>query len=166
MKPLSKIKLKQSEIERFNSKFLKLGEDQCWPWQAGRFDNGYGQFFLRRQSIGAHRIAYIIAYGDYDDVLFVCHNCNHKFCVNPKHLYLGTHEQNMQDAVQDGLSNKGEKNGQCLLTEQEVINIRELYSTSMYSQREVARIFKISQALVNNILLNKNWSHIPNTQLA
>jgi hypothetical protein len=68
--------------DRFWPKVDRRGEDECWPWLASRYRNGYGQF----EGAGAHRFAYELARGPIPDGLVIDHTCGQKFCVNPRHL--------------------------------------------------------------------------------
>lgn len=62
----------------------------------------YGVFLVNGRSINAHRFAYQIAHGPVPDDMFVCHRCDNPPCVNPAHLFLGTHVDNMQDMISKG----------------------------------------------------------------
>lgn len=164
---ISKLKLTEVEIRRFKSKFDELHPDVCWIWKLGKFPNGYGQFWFRKQSIGAHIVSYTIYKGIVLEGLNVCHTCDTPACVNPNHLFVGTQQDNSDDQVSKLRQTYGEKNGEAILTEKEVISIRNLYKTGEYSQRKLARMFNVSQTTINNIWLNKNWTIMsPNTVLA
>lgn len=74
----------------------------CWIWKAGKHGHGYGMFHTGRglrkgSSEFAHRVSYEITYGQFDYSLHVLHKCDNTSCVNPYHLFLGTHEDNMKD---------------------------------------------------------------------
>jgi hypothetical protein len=94
--------------DRFWRMVDKQGDDECWNWRGyknikghGRFslkaNFRYGSFSIGHKNIGAHRMAYILTYGEIPDGIFICHKCNNSSCVNPKHLYPGTQLDNMQD---------------------------------------------------------------------
>jgi hypothetical protein len=79
----------------------KRGPEDCWPWLGGRNYSGRGTFSVNRIGYRAPRIAWMIAHGA-DPVLLVCHSCDNPNCVNPAHLWLGTHKDNAQDMVAKG----------------------------------------------------------------
>ena len=89
---------------RFFSKVNKQ-DDGCWIWTAGRSHGKrghYGKFCLNSKTIPSHRASWIIHNGDIPDGLFVLHHCDVMLCVNPDHLYLGDHKQNMRDRLERG----------------------------------------------------------------
>lgn len=75
-------------------------QDSCWIWIGHRQGRGYG-YFRPNQPKGmlAHRMAYILTYGAIPKGKLICHRCDVKLCVNPKHLFCGTQKQNSIDMV-------------------------------------------------------------------
>lgn len=98
---------KQPIAERFWPKVDKRGgDDACWPWLGGRFESGYGQFSQRPRNLRAHRVAYELTHGQIPDNLMVLHECDNPPCCNPKHLFLGTNDDNMADRQRKGRTSK------------------------------------------------------------
>jgi hypothetical protein len=100
----------------------------------------------------AHRIAWEITNGTIPDNLFVCHKCDTPPCVNPSHLFLGTHADNMQDRSNKNRMNAayGERNGQAKLTSYDVELIRYQRKDGV-SVKTVAKRFGIAQSHVYRI---------------
>ena len=97
------MKTPKSVEERFLEKVDKT--DTCWLWNASRRGSKqeYGQFRFEGKPRGAHVISYILHKGEVPEGKEVCHtHPGNKHCVNPDHLYVGTHKQNMQDRLRDG----------------------------------------------------------------
>lgn len=96
--------LELSLEEKFISKINKKSEDGCWIWIGsvrGVKPREYGAFCYESRIYSAHRFAWQLWKGviskPIPKQLCVCHKCDVTLCVNPAHLYLGTHKQNMQD---------------------------------------------------------------------
>lgn len=145
-------------IQRLWSKTAITDENSCWEWKAHKV-KGYGRIRFRGDSIGAHRLAYILTFGQIPDELDVLHSCDNPGCVNPKHLFLGTHTENMQDMLNKGRGRKalGEDNGLSKLTPDQVLYIRERYATGQTSHRKLAKEMGITRNAVFCILNRKTW---------
>lgn len=154
--------------ERFWSKVRVLGVDECWLWTAGTTSNGYGAFWLNGKHKRAHSIAWKFYNGDLPpDKPYVLHHCDTPACVNPRHLYAGTQQDNVNDMMRRGRQaptelkrHLGEKNGRAKLTEDKVREIRVLYASGEFSYRALGKRFGVSCQLVSQIVNYKIWTHI------
>lgn len=75
----------------------------CWDWIGAKNADGYGMF-RHGGECHASRIAYQIMNGPISKDVCVCHHCDNPGCVNPDHLFIATHHENMMDKVKKGRS--------------------------------------------------------------
>ena len=149
--------------ERFWPKVDMSGD--CWLWQARRDKDGYGDIRLGGKHGGhvrAHRVSWELHNGCIPDGLIVCHKCDNPPCVNPAHLFLGTHKDNSIDRTRKGRGrdSRGEKQGGAKLTANDVIDIRSLRAFGAEG-RALARAFGVSEASIAFICQRKTWRHVP-----
>lgn len=156
--------LTASDIGRFWSKVnITQNPEECWIWKGSVNNKGYGSFATPRKlkiTKISHRVAYLIHYGELDQDLLVCHECDNPSCVNPNHLFQGTAKENSQDMVKKGRSPRGSKQGLTTLTELDVVAIRECLKTGRFEQKELANKFCVSQQTISRINTRKDWRHI------
>lgn len=147
----------ESDQLRFESKIDKTGD--CHLWLAATWSKGYGQFTLNGKNHRAHRVSYQNYNGDVGDKQ-VLHSCDNPRCVNPEHLYLGTNQENRTESYDKGRGNTGSKNGNAVLDEQKVSEIRRLWRTGDYTKAELSRKFKISPSVMGGLVKGKGWAHV------
>ena len=142
-------------IERFESKFMFEPNSGCWLWEAG-MTNGYGCFYWSGQAVRAHRASYELYKGPIPEGLQVLHKCDVPMCVNPDHLFIGTHDDNMADQVSKNRHAFGGKNGMAKLTETQARAI----SQSGKTVSSLAMEFNVSKTSIYRIKQKKAWQHI------
>lgn len=156
--------------ERFWNYVNKRSEDECWEW-TGRTDHPtsnhknilpYGQFWVGRKIISAHRFSWMIHNGPIPDGLFVLHTCDNPKCVNPSHLYLGTAKDNAIDRRDRGRQKLppqiGSKNGYAKLTEEDVKIIRTLRPGLTF--REIGERFGVTSSTIEHVVRRRKWKHV------
>lgn len=148
---------------RFWSKVAKSDKaNNCWTWQASVDRNGYGKFWLHGKVRGAHRVAYELTYKAISKGLVICHRCDNPPCVNPSHLFASSQLENIKDMVKKGRSikQKGTRNHNAKLDEQQVKEIRAKYATGKYSYKQLGMEYGVHLDMIGRIVKRKNWKHI------
>jgi len=133
--------------------------DGCWEWMSQVNNKGYGILTSDGQIHMAHRYSWMIHKGPIPKGLFVLHKCDNRICVNPDHLFLGTHEDNMRDMVTKKRQAVGSKVASSKLTEEIVRQIRALRQSGM-KYREIAEAFDLSTYHVKDICHRRYWAHV------
>lgn len=153
----------------------------CWPWKIALTKAGYGRIRYHQKEWKASRLAWMLTYGDPGN-LNVLHACDNPRCCNPTHLFLGTHQDNMQDMVAKGrhprnkagylphgdqhhshlrpeVVARGEHNGSSVLTAGQVMDIRRKYTQGM-SSRRLANEYGVVKSNILFIVHRKTWKHL------
>jgi hypothetical protein len=157
-----------TEVMRFWALTDRRGPDDCWPWLGycrertdtyGSVIDRRGRVMLRGQVYYACRVAYLYEHrvdpGHYE----VCHTCHNPVCVNPRHLVLGTHSDNMQHKYEAGRHPYGDRHSRTLLTDADVLEIRRRYRSGE-TQHSIARSFQISRSAIQHIVDRRTWQHL------
>lgn len=134
--------------------------------QLGRHD-GYGTAKYRGSTVYLHRLAYCeakqIPMGDIKGFV-IRHTCDNPRCINPQHLLLGTHQDNVDDKMRRGRHTAvaGSAHYRAKLNEEAVLFIREHYKPrcKQYGGVALAEYFGISPQLVSGIIKRTSWKHI------
>lgn len=134
-------------------------ENGCWVWtgsmsgpQKDRPTTRFGK---------AYRTMWELTNGPIPTGMLVCHKCDNPPCINPDHLFLGTHKYNMQDCVKKGRLcpppvYRGESNFKAKLTRDDVIEIRK--RDSSFSRKQLADEFGVSTVMIRYIQRRQSWS--------
>jgi hypothetical protein len=172
-------------IKRFWSHIAVGKPHECWGWNLC-IRSGYGCFKVFGKTLLSHRVSWEITNGEIPTGMLVCHTCDNRKCCNPDHLYLGTHQDNSNDAVKRGRTAKGTKNGahthpesrvrgdrqwrrmyperllrgernpSAKLTESQVVAIRG----STEGDLQLSRLYNVSRRAVNMIKNRETWKHV------
>lgn len=152
--------------DRFLSKVRIGGPDECWEWTAALSPYGYGKYYVSGDAVRpAHRVSYAMNIGAIPDGLCVCHKCDNRKCVNPRHLFLGTIGDNNRDTLSKGRWNAsargsaGAANCKAKLTDAEALLIAQRYNQGL-PLKEIARLSGVSPAAVQRIVYGKAWRHL------
>lgn len=149
-------------IERFWSRVVIKSDDECWEWIGNKSHNGYGTMAISHGvMIRAHRLSWMLCCGDLQKDILVLHHCDNPSCVNPKHLFIGTHKDNAVDAKVKGRWTRGEKSGRSKLKESDVKLIRERYKNKERNlTKKASKEFGVSTSAIKFILYGRNWKEV------
>lgn len=152
-----RIKIRITPLERFFKYVDITDETDCWLWK-GQIpkERRYGYFTINSKALRAHRYIYTQIFGEIKKGYEVCHTCDNPSCVNPWHLFLGTHEDNMKDMVNKNRSRKGEKSAKAKLTQEEVLKIKHDERKASFLSTE----YKVSKSTIYDIKKGKTWCHL------
>jgi hypothetical protein len=152
---------------RFHKSYIKDKDTGCWNW-IGKSRSGssrlYGRIKVDGKTTPAHRYSWELHnQKTIPKGMIVMHKCDNPQCVNPDHLSIGTHQDNMSDMVKKGRQSKsnherakGEKNGNSKLTKK----IAKAIFNDNRPQRQIAKSYGITQAAVSLIKRKITWRNI------
>lgn len=175
---MTKLKIYDEKTEiRFFSKVQKT--DSCWLWNAAKDKKGYGLFSVgpsrnsdgkrRNSMVAAHRFSYELHFGniaqhDSHHGLCVLHKCDNPSCVNPKHLFIGTNLENVQDMDSKGrrvvVTTRGSKHPNSILSESQIVEIVRRHRIDKVSQLQLSKEYGVCHATINHIFTGRLWGHL------
>lgn len=142
--------------EEYQKKFWqrvdKCLDDECWEWNRGKTKAGYGALNIMYKKFYSHRLSWMIHFGEIPEGLVVCHKCDNPSCCNPRHLFLGTHQENIQDAVKKDRWATSRKGG--------ALEIIKMAQTGRFTYDQIGKKFGISRQRVHQIIKKsklKTW---------
>jgi hypothetical protein len=156
--------------ERFSESW-EANESGCWIWKLAKLHFGHGAMTVGGKVKKAHRVSYELHCGPIPQGKMVLHRCDTPSCVNPAHLRLGTHAENMAEMSERGRAARGADNhfgrvayhgpahGMAKLTED---GVREIRSASKRGEiTRVAQKYGITRAAAGHVRARRSWKHIP-----
>lgn len=137
---------------------------KCWLW-TGFTSDGYGTIgvptgIIRQMRIEkAHRVSWILHHGEIPMGLWVLHRCDNPPCVNPSHLFLGNHDDNIADALKKSRFARGKRNGG-LFDPEQVIEIRRLHDVEGMDARRLSEIYKANHNTINGVIYRNTYRYL------
>jgi hypothetical protein len=149
------------------SKVDKQSENDCWKWTGYRNKQGYGRVQINEWSYYAHRVIYSLVHPNTiewrapknsKEAGFLLHTCDNPSCCNPKHLFVGTHADNMADKAAKGRSPdfSSGKAPRCKLSMAQAREIRQLRKDGV-SARDLAQRYGISLPSIKTLLRGHSY---------
>ena len=154
-------------INKLYKHSVPITETGCWIWlgaDSGIKTGEYGILRIGNKNEKAHRLSYKLFVGEIPQGLQVLHRCDTPSCINPDHLFLGTISDNMKDRHKKGRGvypdQKGSNHSQSKLTEDDVLNIRNMHDNGLSMTKIHAKYNYVSLATISNVCHKKSWRHI------
>ena len=153
--------INKSAYERAIERYEPDTNGGCWLWTAGLDKSGYAVISENNRQTKVHRLIYKTLCGSIPNGLLVCHRCDVRSCINPEHLFLGTHADNTNDmyAKGRGVDRKGIKHPLAKLSSENVLEIRNMVRAGN-SQSSVAKKFSVSKSTISGICSQGRWNHV------
>ena len=146
-----------SKVDKTSSSVYYKGT-RCWEWTGAKNSSKYGCVRIKKKKYYVHRVSYKMKYGPIPKNMCICHHCNIRLCVNPEHLFIGTHTDNMKDASKKERLGKikGSEIVQAKLTEAQIPAIRK----DPRSEKYIARDYGVSKSNIGFIKRRHTWKHV------
>lgn len=162
--------------QKFWAKVIKSeSPDGCWMWIAAKDHHGYGHLNMNRVHVRAHRLSLLIAGRELPEGQSVCHSCDVPACVNPAHLWLGSHMDNMVDRCKKGRTATGIRSGavkhpeatprgeghcRAKLNEEKVRAMREEYAKGGINLTDLGAKYGIKMVGAWQVVNRDTWAHV------
>jgi HNH endonuclease len=143
----------------------------CWIWTGGLTSDGYGQWQLDGHPRRVHRLSYEIFVRSIPAGMHCLHHCDNRACINPTHLYLGTNQDNVDDAIRrnrrrQGPPMRGELHGCSTITDLRASEIKFLALEGHLYLHEIANHYGVSDTVVDNIKAGRTHAHVEPRELS
>jgi len=152
------MRFSKKDIKRFLSHVKKTRS--CWIWTASKTRKGYANFRVKRKLFRAHRFSYMIHVGRIPKGKLICHKCDFPECTNPRHLWIGTPNQNSKDMVKKKRQSMGEKVYCAILNKSKIKTIRKRYKKGNITQAKLAKKYKITESCISEIVNKLSWKSV------
>lgn len=151
----------------FWSHVTPISPNECWEWNGPRLKNGYGQMYVKVngkwKNTMTHRLSWEIHYGEIPSGKVIMHKCDNPACVNPNHLSVGTHLDNIIDKVRKGRQRHrahiGTEHGMSKLNDANVKWIYQEYAKGV-TIASMARALNVSESAIRNVIKGRSWKHV------
>ena len=137
----------------------------CINWSKSLGHNGYAITTRNNKTYRAHRLVYCDYHNiDHSDIkgMVVRHTCDNRKCINPEHLVIGTHQDNMDDMKKRNRTAKGEAHGRAKLSEVDIKTIRDRYirGSKVHGLLAIAKDFGVAFQTVSKIVNRHRWQSV------
>ena len=137
----------------------------CINWSKSLGHNGYAITTRNNKTYRAHRLVYCDYHNiDHSDIkgMVVRHTCDNRKCINPEHLVIGTHQDNMDDMKKRNRTAKGEAHGRAKLSEVDIKTIRDRYirGSKEHGLSAIAKDFGVAFQTVSKIVNRHKWQSV------
>lgn len=173
--------MKKTIQERIESSSRLNESNGCIEWTKGVNRHGYGRIRVGSKIHLAHRVSYTLHVGPIPEGLLVLHHCDNPKCINPKHLFIGTDQDNSDDKVRKNRHPHGESHGMfgkrgllspaygksrgrsknAVFSDAEVIEIRRLYASGESNQKALAIKYGVLKNCISQIITRKSYKDLP-----
>jgi hypothetical protein len=154
--------VKSSYADRFAASILPEPNSGCWLWDAGIDAYGYGRIASGKrpgEKLKAHRLSYELHCGPISHGANVLHRCDVRLCVNPSHLFLGSHQDNHADMVRKRRHCIGARNGRAILSDGAVRAARAAFSDGA-TVACLALHYGVRHVTMGHAVTGRSWRHV------
>jgi hypothetical protein len=140
---------------RIDDSYIPEPNSGCWIWLKALVA-GRAYIKVNGKMKKAYRVSYELTKGPIPDGLLACHICDNPACINPDHIFLGTHKDNGEDKAKKKRAPNGANNGNSKLTDEIVMSILNEQGT----RRAIAEKYGVVHSTVKSIKRGWIWSHL------